>query len=118
MSREEAEQEEAKRRSDDVRLQLALSQSENDFKLVKQIRLLRFIEINSNLNGLQEGWRTDCCTKARKSFYGFIRYFIGRYKHIQSSTRCLGNEKTTSKKNNGSETIIFQLHLNYILASN
>lgn len=32
MSREEADQEEAKRRSDDVRLQLALSQSENDFK--------------------------------------------------------------------------------------
>jgi len=34
MSREEAEQEEQKRRSDDVRLQLALSQSEQDFKLV------------------------------------------------------------------------------------
>lgn len=32
MSREEAQQEEAKRRSDDVRLQLALSQSEQDFK--------------------------------------------------------------------------------------
>lgn len=32
MSKEEAAQEEAKRRSDDVRLQLALSQSEQDFK--------------------------------------------------------------------------------------
>uniref|UniRef100_A0A1B6E1R6 ENTH domain-containing protein n=1 Tax=Clastoptera arizonana TaxID=38151 RepID=A0A1B6E1R6_9HEMI len=32
MSREEAQQEEQKRRSDDVRLQLALSQSENEFK--------------------------------------------------------------------------------------
>ncbi len=32
MSKEEAEQEESKRRSDDVRLQLALSQSEQDFK--------------------------------------------------------------------------------------
>jgi epsin len=32
MSREEAEQEEQKRRSDDVRLKLALSQSENEFK--------------------------------------------------------------------------------------
>lgn len=34
MSREEAEQEEQRRRSDDVRLQLALSQSQQDFKLV------------------------------------------------------------------------------------
>lgn len=32
MSKEEADQEESKRRSDDVRLQLALSQSEQDFK--------------------------------------------------------------------------------------
>lgn len=32
MSKEEADQEDQKRRSDDVRLQLALSQSENDFK--------------------------------------------------------------------------------------
>lgn len=32
MSKEEAEQEDQKRRSDDVRLQLALSQSEQDFK--------------------------------------------------------------------------------------
>jgi epsin len=32
MSREEAEQEEQRRRSDDVRLQLALSQSEEEFK--------------------------------------------------------------------------------------
>jgi epsin len=32
MSREEAEQEEQKKRSDDVRLQLALTQSEKEFK--------------------------------------------------------------------------------------
>lgn len=35
MSKEEAEQEDQKRRSDDVRLQLALSQSEQDFKVKK-----------------------------------------------------------------------------------
>lgn len=34
MSREEAEREERRRRSDDVRLQLAISQSQNDFQLV------------------------------------------------------------------------------------
>lgn len=37
MSREEAEQEEQKRRSDDVRLQLALSQSEQDFNVSKTV---------------------------------------------------------------------------------
>lgn len=35
MSKEEADQEDQKRRSDDVRLQLALSQSEQDFKVKK-----------------------------------------------------------------------------------
>lgn len=34
MSKEEAEQEEQKKRSDDVRLQMAITQSEEDFKYV------------------------------------------------------------------------------------
>jgi len=51
MSREEAETEEAKRRSDDVRLQLAISQSEHDFKEVqtpvapKQSNLVDLLDI-------------------------------------------------------------------------
>lgn len=37
MSKEEAEQDEQKQRSDDVRLQMAITQSEEDFKYVKNV---------------------------------------------------------------------------------
>jgi epsin len=49
MSREEAEQEEQRRRSDDVRLQLALSQSQQDFKTPqseKQSHMLDLLDVN------------------------------------------------------------------------
>lgn len=62
MSKEEAEQEDQKRRSDDVRLQLALSQSEQDFKKAepkKESHLVDLLDISFGASGISSPTNSD-----------------------------------------------------------
>lgn len=62
MSKEEAEQEDQKRRSDDVRLQLALSQSEQDFKKAepkKESHLVDLLDISFGASSISSPTNSD-----------------------------------------------------------